>query len=291
MNRVYRPSFYEKYSDAIQLYEKAHKRYDEDDADDTLTAARKSLEFFAKSFCSYCGMPLSDYCTGKAYSIEEIINNMTLSGYLHQDSSEVLHRLRRLGNVGSHEMGTMGQACEAIELLDAVMDIFAELDANVFGEEEPAYTYDVSHLTPFQRLCARKPYFYRLLCESTLVPFIPALAAPLLVVENSGGALLFVLSLAVTYSCLMLSSKIMAYFNAVPIPKDRHCKRDLNLCRMLHLVCLVATVLCVGGLALIHPSFIAKIAAAATLVLSVRTHPSLWYLFQRLRGKKNEAAC
>lgn len=286
MNRIYRPSFQARYSEAIQLFEKAHMRCDEGDADDTLTAARKSLEFFAKSFCSYCGMPLADLHTERAYSIEELINNLTVSGYINQNGSAMLHRLRQLGNVGSHQMANMNQAYEAIELLDSTLDLFAELDANVFCEEDFGYVYDLSELSPIQRLCAQRPIFYRVLCCVVQLPLIAATSLTFGCLEKSLGVFFVILAMAASVFCLALHNKLTAFIDVIPVPEEGYCKRELKLTRILGVVALVMFAVFLVFIIGSHPSIIAKILAVATLVLCCRINPTLWRMSCKLRGKK-----
>lgn len=124
------------YQDALQLYEKSKKRLAEGDADDALTAARKSLEFFLKTFCKNCGFALEED-DGKAVTSEDLINRLKDAGLFHEKEISLFHAIRKLGNVGSHELAELDKAQEAAQLLGQAVEIFETRDSqDVFARQK-----------------------------------------------------------------------------------------------------------------------------------------------------------
>ena len=280
-----RPEFINRYPTAVQLYEKANVRLTEGDADDTLTAARKSLEFFSKEFSRLCGLPIVDSESGVPLSNENLINNLMAYGYLREQECSILHRLRKLGNIGSHDMGSLQDAREAIDLLDQAVLIFAEKDAILFGERNTAErTYGDSFLT---NLLVKCPFLHHLFREFTLVPMVPALYMLGKLYDDSKSTPFLMLAMIVFLISMWLHGKLAVYASTLPIPEQGLFRLSAVAVNLLNTIALPIMVLFLFVLMGSYSSVFQKFILGGTAALSVVVNPVINNLLCTLLGKAN----
>lgn len=122
-------TFEDRYRVAVEQYQRARKRLEQGEVEDTLFAARRSLESAVKEFCQKCGLGTSD--DNRETTLLNMIDSLQEAAILTREEVGIFHRLRKLCNKGVHvgEVAPdMNDAQMAVDLLDKGLEILREKD-------------------------------------------------------------------------------------------------------------------------------------------------------------------
>lgn len=117
-----------KFANAVEYYNKAITRLNENEYEESLLASRKALEHIIFELCESYGLPTSKNTPG--VTLETMINSVGSAVGLRDEQIGTLHRIRILGNKGSHagtRKPTSHDAQDAVALLSKAFKFFGNI--------------------------------------------------------------------------------------------------------------------------------------------------------------------
>ena len=114
--------FYEKNKRYVEYFNKAKNYYSMNEYEDCLTNCRKCIEGVLRNYCIDCGVDLT------GLTIENMIDVLCENEVFNNDDIGVLHRVRQLGNMGTHiseKIPTQYDAENAIVDTEKALEVFS----------------------------------------------------------------------------------------------------------------------------------------------------------------------